>query len=79
VLLMDEPLGSLDEETRERLIGVFRSIRGRYDVTVLHVSHSRYEAQQLGDLVFRLQDGRIETIKAEATPTSRDIIAGEPP
>jgi ABC-type sugar transport system ATPase subunit len=63
VLLMDEPLGSLDEETRERLIGVFRGIRARYDVTVLHVSHSRHEARQLGDIVFRLQDGRIEAIE----------------
>ena len=62
VLLMDEPLASLDEETRERLIGVFRDIRSRYDVTVLHVSHSRHEAKQLGDLVFRLHDGKIETI-----------------
>jgi molybdate/tungstate transport system ATP-binding protein len=62
VLLMDEPLGALDEETRERLIGVFRGIRARYDVTVLHVSHSRHEAEQLGDLVFRLQDGRIEAM-----------------
>ncbi len=60
---MDEPLASLDEETRERLIDVFQSIRRRYDVTVLHVSHSRHEAEQLGDLVLRLQDGRIETIK----------------
>ncbi len=62
VLLMDEPLGSLDEETRERLIGVFQTIRAHTDVTVLHVSHSRHEAAQLGDLVLRLQDGRIETI-----------------
>ena len=62
VLLMDEPLGSLDEETRERLIGVFQGIRGYSDVTVLHVSHSRHEAEQLGDLVFRLEDGRIEVI-----------------
>jgi molybdate/tungstate transport system ATP-binding protein len=63
VLLMDEPLGSLDEETRERLIGVFRTIRAHAEVTVLHVSHSRHEADQLGDLIFRLQDGRVETIK----------------
>jgi ABC-type sugar transport system ATPase subunit len=62
VLLMDEPLASLDEETRERLIGVFRTIRAHYDVTVLHVSHSRHEAEQLGDVVFRLHDGRIEVI-----------------
>jgi ABC-type sugar transport system ATPase subunit len=68
VLLMDEPLGSLDEETRERLIGVFRGIRAHYDVTILHVSHSRHEAEQLGDLVFRLRDGRIEVIKPETTP-----------
>jgi ABC-type sugar transport system ATPase subunit len=62
VLLMDEPLGALDEETRDRLIGVFKSIRARYDVTVLHVSHSRHEAEQLGDLVFRLHEGRVETV-----------------
>jgi molybdate/tungstate transport system ATP-binding protein len=65
VLLMDEPLASLDEETRERLIGVFKTIRTHSDVTVLHVSHSRHEADQLGDLVFRLQDGRVELIKGE--------------
>ena len=63
VLLMDEPLASLDEETRERLIGVFRTIRAHAEVTVLHVSHSQHEADQLGDRVFRLQDGRIEVIK----------------
>ena len=66
VLLMDEPLGSLDEETRERLIGVFRTIRAHAEVTVLHVSHSRHEAEQLGDVVFRLQDGRIEAITSLA-------------
>jgi ABC-type sugar transport system ATPase subunit len=63
VLLMDEPLAALDEETRDRLIGVFQSIRGQYDVTVLHVTHSRHEAEALGDLVFRLQDGRVALIK----------------
>jgi len=32
----------------------------------LHVSHSRHEAEQLGDVVFRLQDGRIEAIASLA-------------
>jgi molybdate/tungstate transport system ATP-binding protein len=67
VLLMDEPLGSLDEETRDRLIDVFQGIRARYDVTVLHVSHSSREAEQLGDLVFRLQNGRIELSEPRAS------------
>ncbi len=63
VLLLDEPLAALDEETRDRLIGVFREMRARYAVTVLHVSHSLYEAGQLGDLILRLQDGRVETVR----------------
>jgi ABC-type sugar transport system ATPase subunit len=70
VLLMDEPLASLDEETRERLIDVFKTIRAHLDVTVLHVSHSRHEAEQLGDLVLRLQDGRIDTIAANQSHAS---------
>lgn len=64
VLLMDEPLSSLDEETREHLVGLLRGIRRRGAVTVLHVSHSRYEADQLGDLVLRLHEGRIEVERA---------------
>jgi ABC-type sugar transport system ATPase subunit len=77
VLLMDEPLGSLDEETRERLISVFRGIRARYPVTVLHVSHSRYEASALGDLVLRLQDGRVAEVQKSELTVSRDAEPSE--
>jgi molybdate/tungstate transport system ATP-binding protein len=66
VLLMDEPLSSLDEETRERMIELLKGLPRRAEVTVLHVTHSRVEAEQLGDFVFRLQDGRIETVKGNA-------------
>jgi ABC-type sugar transport system ATPase subunit len=66
VLLMDEPLSSLDEETRDRMIELLKGLPQKAEVTVLHVTHSRHEADQLGDLIFRLQDGRIETIKGSA-------------
>jgi molybdate/tungstate transport system ATP-binding protein len=72
ILLMDEPLSSLDEETRDRMIELLKGLPQRADVTVLHVTHSRHEADQLGERVFRLQDGRIEVIKAEST-TSANI------
>lgn len=65
VLLMDEPLSSLDEETRDRLVGLLRDLRRAGNVTVLHVSHSRHEAEQLGDYVIRLQDGRVEVVKSQ--------------
>ena len=58
-LLMDEPLSSLDEATRGQLIDLLRSLRNHDPVTVLHVTHSSSEAQQLADVRFQLEDGRI--------------------
>jgi ABC-type sugar transport system ATPase subunit len=60
-LLLDEPLGSLDEETREQLIDLLGGIRQGGEVTVLHVTHSRREAERLGDVILRLEDGRVHT------------------
>jgi ABC-type sugar transport system ATPase subunit len=71
ILLMDEPLSSLDEETRERMIELLKGLPQRAEVTVLHVTHSRAEADQLGDWIFRLgHDGRIEVLKGEAGPST---------
>jgi ABC-type sugar transport system ATPase subunit len=72
ILLMDEPLSSLDEETRDRMIELLKGLPQRADVTVLHVTHSRHEADHLGEQIFRLQDGRIDVMKAESA-TSADI------
>lgn len=69
VLLMDEPLSSLDEETRDQMLELLQGVPRRAQVTVLHVSHSRHEAEQLGDWIFRLNDRRIEVIKGD-TPTT---------
>ena len=65
ILLLDEPLSSLDEETRDLMIDLLKGLPQRENVTVLHVTHSRHEADQLGDWIFRLQEGRIEVIKEE--------------
>jgi molybdate/tungstate transport system ATP-binding protein len=67
ILLMDEPLSSLDDETRDLMIELLKSLPQQEKVTVLHVTHSRHEVEQLGDWIFRLQNGRIEVIKEEAS------------
>src|SRR4051812_29596965 len=58
-LLLDEPLSSLDEETRGSLITLLNGLRKAGDVTVLHVTHSSVEAEQLADVRFRVGDGRL--------------------
>ncbi len=58
-LLLDEPLSSLDEETRETLIELLQGIRKSGEVTVLHITHQSQEAERLGDVLLRLVEGRI--------------------
>jgi molybdate/tungstate transport system ATP-binding protein len=57
VLLLDEPLSSLDDDTRDQLIDVLNRLRQSREVTVLHVTHNRSEAQRLGDGVFQMEGG----------------------
>ncbi|MBY0512329.1 MAG: ABC transporter ATP-binding protein [Gemmataceae bacterium] len=54
VLLLDEPLASLDDDTRDHLVAVLVRVRDTRTVTVLHVTHNRSEADRLADLLFRL-------------------------
>ena len=58
-LLLDEPLSSLDEATRGSMVALLSGLRKAGDVTVLHVTHSSGEADQLADVRFRLEDGRL--------------------
>jgi ABC-type sugar transport system ATPase subunit len=60
VLLLDEPLSALDEETREEMCLLLKSVRERTGVTTLHVTHHIHEAHRLADTVFLLRDGVIE-------------------
>ncbi len=59
VLLLDEPLTSLDDDTRDNLVELLLRLRESREVTVLHVTHNRSEADRLGEIVFRLEDGAV--------------------
>lgn len=60
VLLLDEPLGALDERTRDRLCELLRTVQRTHGLTTLHVTHSRGEAQQLADKLLVLAEGRVQ-------------------
>lgn len=63
ILCLDEPLSALDDETRRQMCDLLDSIRVKTGVTTLHITHNLAEAQILADCLFRLEDGRIETIE----------------
>jgi ABC-type sugar transport system ATPase subunit len=50
ILLLDEPLSAVDEETRESLCELLKGIQTETGVTVLHVTHSEWEANRLSDV-----------------------------
>jgi ABC-type sugar transport system ATPase subunit len=60
VLLLDEPLTALDEPTRDRLCELLRTVQRMHGLTVLHITHSRAEAQQLAEKLLVLIDGRLQ-------------------
>lgn len=60
LLLLDEPLSSLDAELRRQLGTELRQILKRYGTTALLVTHDQQEAFAIADEVGVMLDGRIE-------------------
>jgi ABC-type Fe3+/spermidine/putrescine transport system ATPase subunit len=59
LLLLDEPLGALDRNLRERLLEELPAILRRVGVTAITVTHDQEEAFALSDRVVLLNAGRV--------------------
>jgi thiamine transport system ATP-binding protein len=66
LLMLDEPLGSLDRELRERLAVELRALFVELGVTAIFVTHDQDEAFALADRVVVMRPGRIEQLGAPA-------------
>lgn len=62
LLLLDEPLGSLDPETRETIQFELRRIHEELGTTTLHITHNFEVAAALADRIGVIMDGRIVQI-----------------
>ena len=62
VLLLDEPLGPLDQNMRADLSDELRRIHDRLKRTTVHVTHDQAEARALADRVAIMVAGRIPQI-----------------
>jgi NitT/TauT family transport system ATP-binding protein len=75
VLLMDEPFGALDAQTRESLQSELLEIHARTKKTILFVTHDLDEAVLLADRVVVMQHGRLQEIVTVPIARPRDDIA----
>ena len=58
--LMDEPLGALDAEFRERMCFELRKLHNDIDATTVYVTHDQIEAMAMGDRVGIMNDGVLQ-------------------
>ena len=59
ILLMDEPLSSLDTKLREKVRDELKEIQQKLKITTIYVTHDREEALSLSDKIAVIHDGKI--------------------
>jgi ABC-type Fe3+/spermidine/putrescine transport system ATPase subunit len=62
LLMLDEPLGSLDRNMRERLVIDLQRILHQMHQTAIYVTHDQEEAFSIADRIIVINSGRIEQI-----------------
>jgi putative spermidine/putrescine transport system ATP-binding protein len=65
LILLDEPLGALDKQLRERMQIELKALHERLGVTMVYVTHDQSEALTMSDRIAVFADGRIQQL---ATP-----------
>ncbi len=59
LVLLDEPLSNIDDQQKNALMDVFRSVQQQLDISFLYVTHSLREAQRLSDHLLIMENGEI--------------------
>ncbi|HJV44172.1 MAG TPA: ABC transporter ATP-binding protein [Bacillota bacterium] len=65
LLLLDEPLGALDKNLREKMQMEIKHIQEKVGITTISVTHDQAEALTMSDRICIMKQGRIEQV---ATP-----------
>jgi thiamine transport system ATP-binding protein len=77
LLLLDEPLGSLDRRLRDRLLEDLARLFHELEVTSVYVTHDQTEAFTLGDRVAVMREGHVVQVATPdelwAKPVDEDV------
>lgn len=72
LLLMDEPLSSLDGEAKAEIVPMIAELAKTSGVPMLYVSHDAYEIERLADRVLRIQGGKVSAAPEKVFSASLD-------
>lgn len=70
LLLLDEPLASVDVDLRRRILPYLERVRDKLGVPIVYVTHAREEVERFADRVVLLDKGRVV-----ASGSPRDVLA----
>lgn len=77
LLLMDEPLASLDEARKEEILPLVERLRDEVGVPIVYVSHSVAEVARLATTVVALTQGRVAAVgPPDALLARPELLAG---
>ena len=79
IILMDEPFGALDPQTRMNMQDLLISLWREVEATVFFVTHSIEEAVFLGDRVYIMSTGPGRIVKGAGNRTGRPPRLGNGP
>ncbi|MDR3599819.1 MAG: ATP-binding cassette domain-containing protein [Desulfosporosinus sp.] len=63
LLLLDEPLSALDQDTRSSLQQELLKLQAQWQIPFILVTHDVHEAEMLGDQIIKLDHGKQEVLK----------------
>ena len=76
LLLLDEPLASLDINLKEKILPYLARVRDEFEIPMIYVTHSLTEVLTLADWVLMIKQGQLITqgVPREALRSSRAIL-----
>lgn len=68
ILLMDEPLSSLDDERKGAIASNLLGLQNQFGFTLMYVTHDRSEADMLASKVCQMRNGQVEYSGNDCVP-----------
>lgn len=71
LLLLDEPLSALDQDTRELLQRELQKVQSQWQIPFILVTHDALEAEILGNQIIKIDKGVQEILKKPSAPIAQ--------